>query len=71
MSCAVYGCDWLQFLSCHRASSIQVTIDKATTGAVLKSFLNFLCTGKYSRKSVTDEDFPQLLQLAEHHRLTR
>ena len=35
-------------------------------------FLEFLYTGKYTlRRSLSDEDLHQLLQLAEHHKLTR
>lgn len=52
---------------------MQVVIDKATTGGELKRFLEFLYTGKYTctRNRLTDEDLQQLLQLAEHHKLTR
>ncbi len=51
---------------------MQVVIDKATTGSVLKKFLEFLYTGDYDRSSsLTDEDLQQLLDLADHHKVTR
>ena len=62
------GCSF--YLNSHLA--VQVSIAKATTGKILTVFLSFLYTGEYDGKSIeTEDDLRQLLQLAEHHNMTR